>query len=394
MIFILKLSYRKETLMDSKGNFPKREERVPYGRAIPNEPPKKSNKKSKKKLSPYRQKYNAQHNIKPVKRKKMRRRSMPVKNRRLLTLIIGILVVVLLFMVAFRQNGQEVFIGETSMGILKDKSITAESLTELLTSQLVQEVGANVQINEKIELKPIHVSKSREKEVYQQDYMMPRLRQKVSYLIEAAVITVDGKDIVVVQNEAVANEVFAKLQEDYVNNDETRTIEVGFKEDVQVQMRFVEPSVIVAKENAVETLQSGTRVEKTYTVQSGDALYKIASNFGMTQDELKALNTDKIPASGNLQVGWELKVMADEPMVSIQTVETVVLTEVQEKEVVYEDDPTKNKGYEKITTPGKDGQREITKKITRVNNEVIKEEIAGEKTTVEPVNEVITRGTK
>ena len=56
--------------MDSKGNFPKREERVPYGRAIPNEPPKKTTKKSKKKLSPYRQKYNAQHNIKPVKRKK------------------------------------------------------------------------------------------------------------------------------------------------------------------------------------------------------------------------------------------------------------------------------------------------------------------------------------
>lgn len=138
--------------MDSKGNFPKREERVPYGRAIPNEPPKKTTKKSKKKLSPYRQKYNAQHNIKPVKRKKMPKRAMPVKNRRLLTLIISILAVVLLFLVIFRQNGKEVFIGETSMGIIKDKSVTAESLTDLLTTQLTQEVGASVKINETLEI--------------------------------------------------------------------------------------------------------------------------------------------------------------------------------------------------------------------------------------------------
>lgn len=379
--------------MDSKGNFPKREERVPYGRAIPNEVPKKSNKKSKKKLSPYKQKYNAQHNIKPVKRKKMRRRGMPVKNRRLLSLIIGILVVVLLFMVAFRQNGQEVFVGETSMGILKDKSITVESLTELLTAQLQQEVGTNVQINETITLNPIHISKSRQKDVCQQDYLMPLLRQKISYLVEAAVITVDGKDIVIVENQQAADEVFAKLQEDYVNKDESRNIEVSFQQNVQVELRFVEPSVIVAKENAVQTLQSGTRVEKTYTVQSGDALYKIASNFGMTQDELKSLNPS-ISSNGNVYVGQELKVMADEPMVSIKTIETIVQTEVQEKEIVYEDDPTKNKGYQKVTTPGKDGQKEVTKKITRVNNEVIDEKIDSTKTVVEPINEVITRGTK
>lgn len=379
--------------MDSKGNFPKREERVPYGRAIPNEVPKKSNKKSKKKLSPYKQKYNAQHNIKPIKRKKMHKRGMPVKNRRLLSLIIAILVIVLLFMVAFRQNGQEVFVGETSMGILKDKSITAESLTELLTAQLQQEVGANVQINETITLTPIHISKSRQKDVCQQDYLMPLLRQKISYLVEAAVITVDGKDVVIVQNQQVADEVFAKLQENYINNDESRTIEVGFQQNVQVEMRFVEPSVIVAQENAVQTLQSGTKVEKTYTVQSGDALYKIATKFGMTQDELKSLNPN-ISANGNVYVGQELKVMADEPMVSIQTIETIVQTEVQEKEIVYEDDPTKNKGYQKVTTPGKDGQKEVTKKITRVNNEIINEEVVSTKTTVEPVNEVITRGTK
>lgn len=380
--------------MDSKGNFPKREERVPYGRAIPNEIPKKNNKKSKKKLSPYRQKYNAQHNIKPIKRKKILRKGMPAKNRRLLTLIIGILAVVLLLLILFRQNGKEVFIGETSMGIVKDKSITPDALTETLLAQLRQEVGANIQINETIDVKPVHISKSREKDVCKMEYLIPSMRQKVTYLVEAATITVDGKEVVIVENQEEANAVFESLQSEYIPEDASRNIIAGFKENVQVVLKYVDPSVIVAKENAIQTLKSGTKVQKTYTVQAGDALYKIAALFEMTQEELKAMNADTIPSNGNLQVGWVLNVMAEEPMVSVKTEETVVLTEVQERKTVYQQDNTKNKGYQKVTEAGKDGQKEITKKITRINNEIISEEVVDEKTTVEPIDEIIVQGTK
>ena len=380
--------------MDSKGNFPKREERVPYGRAIPNEIPKKNNKKSKKKLSPYRQKYNAQHNIKPIKRKKILRKGMPAKNRRLLTLIIGILAVVLLLLILFRQNGKEVFIGETSMGIVKDKSITPDALTETLLAQLRQEVGANIQINETIDVKPVHISKSREKDVCKMEYLIPSMRQKVTYLVEAAAITVDGKEVVIVENQEEANAVFESLQSEYIPEDASRNIIAGFKENVQVVLKYVDPSVIVAKENAIQTLKSGTKVQKTYTVQAGYALYKIAALFEMTQEELKAMNADTIPSNGNLQVGWVLNVMAEEPMVSVKTEETVVLTEVQERKTVYQQDNTKNKGYQKVTEAGKDGQKEITKKITRINNEIISEEVVDEKTTVEPIDEIIVQGTK
>ena len=380
--------------MDSKGNFPKREERVPYGRAIPNEIPKKNNKKSKKKLSPYRQKYNAQHNIKPIKRKKILRKGMPAKNRRLLTLIIGILAVVLLLLILFRQNGKEVFIGETSMGIVKDKSITPDALTETLLAQLRQEVGANIQINETIDVKPVHISKSREKDVCKMEYLIPSMRQKVTYLVEAAAITVDGKEVVIVENQEEANAVFESLQSEYIPEDASRNIIAGFKENVQVVLKYVDPSVIVAKENAIQTLKSGTKVQKTYTVQAGDALYKIAALFEMTQEEIKAMNADTIPSNGKLQVGWVLNVMAEEPMVSVKTEETVVLTEVQERKTVYQQDNTKNKGYQKVTEAGKDGQKEITKKITRINNEIISEEVVDEKTTVEPIDEIIVQGTK
>ncbi len=381
--------------MDSKGNFPVREERTPYGRAIRNEEEqKKGNKKKNKKLSPYKQKYNAQHNIKPVKRKKLPKRSMSAKNRRILALIVAVFAVIAVLLFVFRQNGKEVFIGETSMGIVEDKSVTAESLLQTLTAQLQQEVGANVKINETIEVKPLHISKARQKDVCQMDYLMPLLRQKVTYQVEAAVITVDGKETVIVANQAEADAVFAALQEPYRQQDETRSIEYGFQEDVQVVLQFVDPSQVVAKENAIQTLQSGTRVPKEYTVQSGDALYKIAARFDMTQDELKEMNADLIPANGTVNVGWVLNVMAEVPMVSVKTTETVVLTEVAKYNVVYQQDSTKNRGYEKVTQQGKDGQKEVTKEIVRINGELTSEDIVGETITVEPIDEIVVQGTK
>ncbi|HIT88653.1 MAG TPA: G5 domain-containing protein [Candidatus Coprocola pullicola] len=381
--------------MDSKGNFPKREERIPYGRAIRNEETqKKGTKKNKKKLSPYKQKYNAQHNIKPVKRKKLQKRSISAKNRRILALIIAILAIVLILLFVFRQNGKEVFIGETSMGIVEDKSVTADSLLQTLTAQLQQEVGANVKINETIEVKPLHISKARQKDVCQMDYLMPLLRQKVTYQVEAAAITVDGKETVIVANQQEADAVFTALQEPYKQQDETRNIQYSFQEDVQVVLKYVDPSQIAAKENAVQTLQSGTRVPKEYTVQSGDALYKIAAKFDMTQEELKQMNADLIPQNGTVNVGWVLNVMAEVPMVSVKTTETVVLTEVEKYNVVYQQDSSKNKGYQKVTQQGKDGQKEVTKEIVRINGELTSEEVVSEKITVEPIDEIVVQGTK
>ena len=381
--------------MDSKGNFPKREERIPYGRTIRNEETqKKGTKKNKKKLSPYKQKYNAQHNMKPVKRKKLQKRSISAKNRRILALIIAILAIVLILLFVFRQNGKEVFIGETSMGLVEDKSVTADSLLQTLTAQLQQEVGANVKINETIEVKPLHISKARQKDVCQMDYLMPLLRQKVTYQVEAAAITVDGKETVIVANQQEADAVFTALQEPYKQQDETRNIQYSFQEDVQVVLKYVDPSQIAAKENAVQTLQSGTRVPKEYTVQSGDALYKIAAKFDMTQEELKQMNADLIPQNGTVNVGWVLNVMAEVPMVSVKTTETVVLTEVEKYNVVYQQDSSKNKGYEKVTQQGKDGQKEVTKEIVRINGELTSEEVVSEKITVEPIDEIVVQGTK
>ena len=114
----------------------------------------------------------------------------------------------------------------------------------------------------------------------------------------------------------------------------------------------------------------------------------------MTQEELKQMNADLIPQNGTVNVGWVLNVMAEVPMVSVKTTETVVLTEVEKYNVVYQQDSSKNKGYEKVTQQGKDGQKEVTKEIVRINGELTSEEVVSEKITVEPIDEIVVQGTK
>ena len=81
------------------------------------------------------------------------------------------------------------------------------------------------------------------------EYLIPSMRQKVTYLVEAAAITVDGKEVVIVENQEEANAVFETLQSEYIPEDTSRNVVAGFKENVQVVLKYVDPSVIVAKES-------------------------------------------------------------------------------------------------------------------------------------------------
>ena len=95
-----------------------------------------------------------------------------------------------------------------------------------------------------------------------------------------------------------------------------------------------------------------------------------------------------------LKLGQELNLTVMEPFLSVKTAENVVYTEKQEKEVIYKQDSSKPTTYKKVTQQGKDGQKEVTSQIIRINGFESEEKVVSEKTTVEPVDEIIVVGTK
>jgi len=54
-----------------------------------------------------------------------------------------------------------------------------------------------------------------------------------------------------------------------------------------------------------DSIAQATPGNKLYTVQTGDTLYNISKRFGLTVDELKALNS---MADNNIKIGQQLVV--------------------------------------------------------------------------------------
>ena len=160
--------------------FPKREERVPYsGKTDGSTERQRTGKKQTRKKS-------------SASRRPNPNRKKPKISPKQAGIGIVILVLIVVGFALFHKNGAEVFVGENSMGILTDTSITPEQIVQNLEAQLATEVGTNVKINEEITVQRLHISGDRKKDVCTMEYMLPKLKSAITYKVEASVIFVDG----------------------------------------------------------------------------------------------------------------------------------------------------------------------------------------------------------
>ena len=358
--------------------FPKREERVAYsgkaGADVERNRGKKGRQKTQRSRKSGGQKGNkARKNIQLTPKKAG----------------IGaiVIVVLILFFAFFHKNGTEVFVGEESMGILSTTSISAEEIkTNLATT-----VGTNVQVNEEIREDKLHVSGDRKKDICTMEYLMPKLRNAVTYKVEASVIFVDGGAVAPLATAEEAKQVQDKLKEPYLPQDENSNAEISFVENVTVENQFVDSAEILSVDDAVAKLTSTTPVTTTYTVETGDNAGKIAAKYDMTLEELYQMNPD---AKKAVVIGQTLNVTVQKPMVSVKSVETQVLTSVEPKQYETQYDDTKPASYQRVIQQGKDGQKKSTIQITRVNGFVTEEKEVSKEVIQEPVNEIILKGTQ
>ncbi|HIY03347.1 MAG TPA: G5 domain-containing protein [Candidatus Anaerotignum merdipullorum] len=359
--------------------FPKREERVLYsGKSggVPEKPERvRSSRKSARRVG--------NKNRKTAKKWKWTPKRAGIGA--------GVVLLVLLFFVFFYKNGTEVFVGENSMGILSDTSVTAETLVTNLEAQLAASVGTNVQINEEIRTEKLHVGGDRKKDVCTMEYLMPKLRNAVTYKVEASVIFVDGGAVAPLATQEEANQVLTDLKAPYLPQDETSNAEVSFVETVTIENQFVDSAEILSAEDAMTVLTSTTPVTTTHTVQTGDTLARIAAEYDMTLEELYAANPG---TSATIVVGQTLNVTQQKPMVSVKSVETQVLTTVEKKQYETQYDDTQPASYQRVIQQGRDGQKKSTIQITRINGFVTEEKEISKEIIQEPVTEIILRGTQ
>ncbi len=132
-------------------------------------------------------------------------------------------------------------------------------------------------------------------------------------------------------------------------------------------------------------------VTEVYSIRSGDTLEKILKKYSMSEDRFLELNKD---FDGNLIAGSTLLVEKEAPVLQVQS----VVVNSYEKTIAYTTktvkDSSKYTSYRKVTTAGKNGKQKITEQIIYIDGVQVSKKVISTETLVEPVNEVITVGTK
>lgn len=303
--------------------------------------------------------------------------------------IIGILILSFVIWGFTNKNSQEVYVGDYKIGIIKGKDITSQEIKETALAKLRNEVGTNVEVNENIILKPVHSSKN---ELISMDYALSQITKKFTFKVEAASILVNGKEIAIVKNEEEANAILSQISSRYITEDTIKISEPTFVEDVKVESKYTSEDDIINSEIALEKLTANTSKDKKYEIKKGDTLYQIAIDYNMKLQDLLNANPD-IKETTPLKIGKKINLIVPVPLLSVRTYEKIIYEEYIPKKIETISNDKEYKTYRKVISTGKDGRKEVTAKVTKVNGLEEGRKVISEKVLTEPTVEKVEVGT-
>lgn len=313
-------------------------------------------------------------------------KNMPAN--KLLICIVALIILVAIIWGATNKNANEIYVGEKSVGIIKDKKITQEKLYNDALAKLKTDKGVNVEVNEEISLKPVHASK---KEIVNVDYILSEICKNFTYQVEAVTIKIDGKEIGIASSKAEAEKILDTVASKYVTEGSTIK-EKSFTQDVKIENKFVNNDEIESNDVIVNKLTATTTEPREHIVVSGDTLSSIASKADMSLAELYKANPG-LNENSVLQLDQKINLVVPVPVLSVKTVEEVTKEESYNAEVIVVENNNEYKTYEKVISEGKAGKRKVTAEITKVNGfEESRKDIKTEVIT-EAVAKKVERGT-
>ena len=209
------------------------------------------------------------------------------------------------------------------------------------------------------------------------------LRPRVTVLVEAAAIVVDGNTTVKLPTAELANEALGAVKALYAQEGE-RIVTQRFRENVAVQPTTAPPAEIISDvTKAVAIIAKAKREPESYAVKAGDVPDKIAAKHGMKLSELYALNPGL--KGRNIGAGEQLTVSTARPLVTVITVKDVTRTEAFAAAPERVLSPNVPKGQEVVERPGTPGERVVHEQETCENRRVVKRTIWQQTITVTPV---------
>ena len=173
-------------------------------------------------------------------------------------------------------------------------------------------------------------------------------------IVEATGLYVDGKFVAAVKDPTKLNRALDSLKAPYENGDENRT--VSFVQDVSLVYGIYFTGTIVPDDQLATTVVSEVSGQQVYTVVQGDSPSKIASEHGLTLNQLYSLNPGL--EGGGMWIGDQLIISASVPFLQVKYTERVT----RQVEIPFrsktEDNNSLTFGVRKVTQQGQNGIKE------------------------------------
>lgn len=308
----------------------------------------------------------------------------------LLLLIVVIGIISLIIWAFTHKNAYQIYMGNVSIGILQEEVMT-QDLYNTAVAQLEAKEGTKIKVNN-VPIFNTEFVRADKEDFITAENMITKIKNSLTYTVQAYSISVDGTQIGILNDENVINKVLDRILADYdVENAEI--VEKSFVEEVKIEPVFVDREVIIEEEDLYKKLTTTVEVAKLYTVKKGDSFWKIANDNGLTLVEMMKVNPDI--NVDILQIGQELVLTVPKPLLSVKVVTRIKYTESIPQTVIYETDASQYKTYKKTRQQGQPGSQEVTANIIYINGYEEDREIVGEPVVIqEPVADIIVTGTK
>lgn len=284
------------------------------------------------------------------------------------------------FALEVRYNGQ-------SLGYIADESIYTEAWDS--ASQLV---GLN-QGEQILSSRPDYAVRIVEPgELTDEDTLRDRLIEASDYdLVDACGIYIDGSLLCAVRNETDAIRVMDTMLEPVRQQNPDALVD--FVEEVEyVQGLYPDTEEIIWDADRLLDTVSGTKeAAVNYTVQAGDTISGIAQQYDKSSSELLAMNPG---LTEEIYLGQVLTVSNEVRFLQVR----VIRTELRDEEIPYSTVETDSdryyRGIRKTTREGENGIDRVTELVSYVNGTKIGAEEVARERIKDPVDKLVTVGTR
>ncbi len=291
----------------------------------------------------------------------------------------------------------EVFYNNESLGYIVDESVYIEAKDIVkdklsgggFSSDIEATVANSANLSADYKIAVVSVEELNDAQVIS-DRM---IENSVDSLTNACGVYIDGKFVCAVKNEADAKTVFYNILEPYEVQAQAEGYVVGFAQNIDYVQGLYrnDESVMWDAAKLAEKLAEPAAEAVVYIAKEGDSLSSIAEEYDLDETKLAEYNPGY--DFNNIAEGDSITVKPSSGVVNIK--KTVTTSEIREVkyDTVKKKDPTKYSSYKLVEQKGVNGSERVIKTMIYIDGEHTDTKYDYE-TIVEPIDEIVTVGTK